>query len=237
MTTDAVQVLYEDNHLLVVNKPPLLATMGAVSGTPTAVAWGKDYIKRKYNKPGNVFLGVVSRLDSFVSGALPLARTSKAAQRLTQAFAQRKVDKLYLALVKGDFESTQDRWVDWVKKNDRRKRMELVASSEQGSQQAILHFEVLNRWRGVSLVAIQLETGRKHQIRVQFADRGHPILGDRKYGGEAVDSDGIFLHCYRLRLPHPTQDRTVEIVADLPPHWLRRCPRLDEGLKSLASRG
>jgi len=237
MKTDSVQVLYEDNHLLVVNKPPLLATMGAESGSPTAVAWGKDYLRHKYKKPGNVFLGVVSRLDSFVSGVLPLARTSKAAQRLTQAFAQRKVDKLYLALIKGDLDAMQDRWVDWVKKNDRRKRMELVSSGESGGQQAILDFEVLSRWRDLALVAIQLETGRKHQIRVQFADRGFPILGDQKYGGQPVDSDGIFLHCYRLRLPHPTQGRTVEIVADLPPHWSRRCPRLDEHLKSLAARG
>lgn len=230
MTARSIQVLYEDNHLLVLNKPPLLATMGAESGTPTAVAWGKDYIKQKYQKPGNVFLGVVSRLDSFVSGALPLARTSKAAQRLTQAFAQRKVDKLYLAWVSGKLEPTKDRWVDWVKKNDRRKRMERVSSGEAGSQQAVLDYEVLTQSRGLSLVAIQLETGRKHQIRVQFADRGFPILGDRKYGGRPVDSDGIFLHCYRLRLPHPTQDRTVEILADLPPHWYQRFPRLDESL-------
>jgi 23S rRNA pseudouridine1911/1915/1917 synthase len=230
MTASSIQVLYEDNHLLVLNKPPLLATMGAESGMPTAVAWGKEYIKQKYQKPGNVFLGVVSRLDSFVSGALPLARTSKAAQRLTQAFAQRKVQKLYLAWVSGKLEPTRDRWVDWVKKNDRRKRMERVASGESGSQQAVLDFEVLTQSRGLSLVAIQLETGRKHQIRVQFADRGFPILGDRKYGGRPVDSDGIFLHCYRLRLPHPTQDRTVEIVADLPPHWYQRFPRLEESL-------
>ena len=233
MKAETLPVLYEDNHLLIVNKPPLLATMGAAEGLPTAVNLSKDYLKKKYQKPGNVFLGVVSRLDSFVSGALPFARTSKAAQRLTASFAEHRVDKRYLAVVPGEFASTQDHWVDWIQKNDRRKRMEIVAPRAKGSQEARLDYQVLARWKGLTLLKIQLETGRKHQIRVQLADRGFPILGDRKYGGAAIAQPGIFLHCYRLQVPHPTQVRNVEVTAELPVHWHRRFQQIDATLKEL----
>ena len=215
-----MNVLYHDNHLLVINKPAPLATMGAEQGTATALSLAKAWLKQKYNKPGNVYLGVVSRLDAMATGALVFARTSKAASRLTDQYKAATVQKTYWALVEGvlSFEAS-DEWIDYLIKDDAAQRMRTVTPSHACVQRASLAWRRLDTRGGAALVEIELRTGRKHQIRVQFADRGHPILGDKKYGSTRPFPRGIALHSRRLAFQHPTRDERVIVEAPLPAYW------------------
>jgi 23S rRNA pseudouridine1911/1915/1917 synthase len=217
---DQLSILYEDNHLLAVNKPAGLPTMGVVRGRATAVDAAKAYLKQKYRKPGNVYLGVMSRLDAPVSGVLLLARTSKAAARLTEQFKRGTVEKTYWALVQGDLASPAGEWRDAVLKDESAERMRIVAAGRTGAKEAVLRYRrVAAVGDGVVLVEIELLTGRKHQIRVQFASRGLPILGDRKYGSSVPFPSGIALHCRRLVVEHPVKKERIELDAPLPTHW------------------
>ena len=223
MSQPQIPVIYEDNHLIVVNKPPLLPTMGVAADEPSVVTQVKRYIKEAYSKPGNVYLGVVSRLDSFTSGLLVLARTSKAAARMTKQFQQGEVHKSYLAIVEGSVADSTGLLVDWVMKNDQRRRMEVVDERTVGAKRAELSWELLGRHGNASLVRVVLLTGRKHQIRLQFAHCGTPVLGDRKYGGSGAFSPGIALHSERLCFVHPVRQEEMDFQVDPPPHWnLRR---------------
>jgi 23S rRNA pseudouridine1911/1915/1917 synthase len=214
-----LEILYEDNHLLAVAKPPGLPSQGAAAGRQSLVTLAKQYLKRKYRKPGNVYLGVVSRLDSPTSGVVVLARTSKAAARLSQQFRQRSVQKIYWALVEGQLDPPAAECVDWVAKHERQQRMAVVARGASGALEARLSYRRLKKFRETSLLEIELTTGRKHQIRVQLADRGHPIVGDRKYGSERKFGQGIALHCRRLVIEHPIKHTPVELIAPLPKAW------------------
>ncbi len=222
-----MQVLYEDNHLLAVNKPAGALTQGAKPGRETIVTQAKEYLRRKYRKPGNVYLGVVSRLDGPVSGVLVLARTSKAAARLNEQFRSRKVEKIYWAIVEGQIEPAAADCVDWIARHHRQQRMVVVPNASPGGnsrtatapQEARLSYRRLKLIDGCSLVEIALETGRKHQIRLQLAARGHPIVGDRKYGSKRPFPAGIALHCRRLVIEHPTKKTPLEIVAPPPKSW------------------
>lgn len=214
-----LKILYEDNHLLAVAKTPGLPTQGAAAGLPSLVTLAKQYLKRKYRKPGNVYLGVVSRLDSPTSGVVVLARTSKAAARLSQQFRQRKVQKIYWAIVEGLLEPPEAEFIDWVAKDSKQQRMAVVPKTRGGAQEARLSCRRLKKFRGTCLVEIVLSTGRKHQIRVQLADRGHPIVGDKKYGSERRFGHGIALHCRRLVIEHPIKHTPVELIAPLPRTW------------------
>ncbi len=205
-------VLYEDNHLLIVNKPARLATMGVGQGTTSALTLAKTYLKHKYQKPGNVYLGVVSRLDSLATGALVFARTSKAAARLTEQFKAGTVEKTYWALVEGMIEPPAGEWTDYLSKDEAAHRMRIVTDKHAGAKRASLAYCFLRRvgrspTDSCSLIEISLHTGRKHQIRVQFADRGHPILGDQKYGSTRPFPNGIALHSRRLAVPTPDARR------------------------------
>jgi 23S rRNA pseudouridine1911/1915/1917 synthase len=212
-------ILYEDNHLLIVNKPPDLATMGVPSGEPSLVGLAKEYLKRQYAKPGNVYLGVVSRLDRLASGAIVLARTSKAAARLTRQFLEHRVDKTYWALVAPPPVCAQANVENWMRKNESRQRMEIVAGSTPQAQLARLAYRQRFRWDHAAWLEIGLETGRKHQIRLQLSHLGSPILGDRKYGSSVPFPAGLALHARRLVLAHPVRDATVDVAAPLPPSW------------------
>lgn len=220
MNVPSIEVLYEDNHLLVINKPTHLATMGAAAGEPTAAAWAADYLKRKYQKPGNVFVGVVSRLDSFVSGVLVFARTSKAAARLTEQFRDRRTAKVYLACVEGQFDER-----DWrtlathMSKNDAAHRMVVVSANAPDAQPASLRVRTISSSPQCSLLEIELITGRKHQIRLQLSDTGHPILGDSKYGAKSTFPKGIALHALRLTIEHPTLRESMTFSATPPTAW------------------
>jgi 23S rRNA pseudouridine1911/1915/1917 synthase len=211
--------LYEDNHLLAIDKPAGLPTMGAPRGRDSAVELAKAYVKRKYHKPGNVYIGVVSRIDATVSGVLLLARTSKAAARLNEQFKTGTVEKTYWALVRGNPEPA-DELADYLLKDEAAERMRVVTSDRPGSKQAILRYRrVAVAGDGAALLEIQLLTGRKHQIRVQLASRGWPILGDKKYGSSTGFTKGIALHSRRLVVEHPTQRTRVELKSPLPIYW------------------
>ena len=216
-----LRVIYEDNHLLAVAKPAGLATMGAAPGVSTLVDHAKSYLKEKYNKPGEVYLGVVSRLDSPVTGLVLFARTSKAAARLTDAFRTRRVEKLYLATVAGEPEAEQAVLRHWLRKDERRRRMHATHEGAEGAKQAELSYQVLLRRDGGALLAVRPVTGRKHQIRVQLAKEGLPLVGDEKYDGPASSEPGVALHSWRLELEHPVRREPLELEAVPPGGWAR----------------
>lgn len=217
---EALEILYQDNHLLAVNKPAGLPCQPDASGDPTLVAAAQAYLKQRYHKPGNVFVGLVHRLDRPVAGAVVLARTSKAAARLSAAFREGRVEKIYLAVVAGCFESDEGRLVHWLRKISRRRRSEVAAPDTPGAREAILAYRVIAAAGGASLLEVALHTGRSHQIRVQLAAAGHPILGDLKYGAAAALPGGVIaLYARRLRFEHPTRGEAVAVVAPEPPGW------------------
>ncbi len=219
-----LRVLFEDNHLLVVNKNAGIATMGALAGQTSMVELAADYLKVKYNKPGNVFVGVVSRLDRLVTGVLVLARTSKAASRLSEQFRSRSPSKRYVAIVEGALDASradQDGWIvlrDHVIKNDARHRMEICPAGT--GQLAELRVRLLSQSEKRSLVEVDLLTGRKHQIRLQLSALGHPIWGDQKYGSSSRElSGGIALHCSQLTISHPTLREPLEFQCSCVDVW------------------
>jgi 23S rRNA pseudouridine1911/1915/1917 synthase len=221
MPGPGLEVLYEDNHLLAVCKPAGLATMGAPGGQTTLLTLAKQYIKQRYHKPGNVYLGVVSRVDAPVTGVVLLARTSKAAGRLSEQFRTRTVSKVYWAIVEGVIEPAEAECVDWLVKDDAARRMRVVEAETRDAQEARLGYRRLGAAGPDSLVEVELHTGRKHQIRVQFAHRGHPIVGDAKYGSRRRFPAGIALHARRLVFLHPTKSQPIELLAPLPAAWRR----------------
>lgn len=210
-------ILYEDNHLLVVNKAAGLLAQADRTGDPDVLTLGKQYIKQRYNKPGNVFLGLVHRLDRPASGVMVLARTSKAAQRLTDQFKQRTVDKRYLAIVEGRV-GEEDSWTDYIAKV--RERPQLVKPSHPRGKPAVLSFSPITTRNGLSLVAVTLQTGRPHQIRLQFSSRGLPLVGDMRYGSRRrLDGKNLALHCFYLGLSHPTRKENMHWLAEVPATW------------------
>ncbi len=221
-----LQVILEDNHLLAVMKPAGLATMGVAEDKASLLTLAKEYIKRKYQKPGNVYLGVVSRLDAPVTGVVLFARTSKAARRLTEQFRTRSVDKVYWALAEGSLRPKTGDWVDWLDQDKRHRRMHIVGSGVPTAKQARLSYRVLHLLRDLSLVEITLDTGRKHQIRLQMSHHGHPVLGDRKYGSRRAFPAGLALHARRLVVAHPISGEPVCLEAPLPPSWASYLPRI-----------
>ncbi|MEO1614300.1 MAG: RluA family pseudouridine synthase [Planctomycetota bacterium] len=227
-----VTVLYEDNHLLVIDKPAGLATMGQEDGESSVYQWAGDYLKRRYNKPGNVFVGIVSRLDRMTTGVLVLARTSKAASRLTIQFGgpgkskkvSSRAEKIYLALVEGDPVkasglSRSGSLVDHVFHDDAGRRMRVAKQERQDTSRAVSDYQVLESFGAATLIAVRLVTGRKHQIRLQWAERGHAILGDRKYGSTRRFGAGVALHSWRLLITHPTKTEPMQFEAGLPSTW------------------
>ena len=214
-----LEVLYEDNHVLAVSKPARLATMGVPAGELSLLTVAKAWIKQRYSKPGNVYLGVVSRLDAPVTGVVLLARTSKAANRLTQQFRSREVEKVYWAITEGIVDPPQGRLVHWLVAHGRHRRMMIVGRTIEGSKEAVLSYRRLRTLGANSLLEVSLETGRKHQIRIQLADCGHAILGDRKYGAHVTFPLGIALHARRVVFQHPVRDERITIEAPVPQVW------------------
>lgn len=217
MHYSSLEVVYEDNHLLVINKSAGLATQGAAAGKQSLLELAKQYLKQRYHKPGNVYLGTVSRLDASVSGVVVFARTSKAAARLTEQFREHTVRKVYWAVVSGR-PAASGACGDWLIKDERRQRMTVAAAGTAGAQLARLAYRRLQPVPDGWLLEIELETGRKHQIRVQLAARHLPIFGDRKYGSQRPFA-GIALHSRLLEFKHPTRGETVTLVAPLPASW------------------
>jgi 23S rRNA pseudouridine1911/1915/1917 synthase len=242
MTMTMIEILYEDNHCLAVNKPAGLLTQGDASGDPCALELARADIKVRHGKPGNVFLGLVHRLDRPVSGVLLFARTSKAASRLSAEFREGTARKVYWAWVEGRVPDDAGRWVDRLEKDASRNVSRVVSTEaddmdevtgedEEGEGRlATLSYRVLERSRDRSLVELTPGTGRSHQLRVQLASRGLPIVGDRKYGARSslVASDGgwrIALHALRLSVRHPTKGEAIAFEATVPADWPPFAPR------------
>lgn len=212
-------ILYEDNHLLVINKPAGLPTMGVSEDLPSAWRLACGYIKQKYEKPGKVYLGVVSRLDTVTSGVLVFARTSKSADRLSSQIRQHLMQKTYWAVPETPLPQASGEMRDWVFKDDAAHRMRVTHAKHPDAQAAELHFHKLTQLRNTALYEVQLKTGRKHQIRLQFSSRQAPLWGDAKYGGENTFASGIALHARSLTFKHPVKDEQLTFVAPLPASW------------------
>jgi 23S rRNA pseudouridine1911/1915/1917 synthase len=216
-----LHILYEDNHLLAIDKPAGLPTMGTPGDRPTLLTLAKQYVKRRYDKPGNVYLGAMSRLDAPVTGVVLFARTSKAAARLTRQFHDHTVEKNYWAIVEGNIIPAEGKLIDWLAQDERHRRMHIVGSTFSGAKEARLTYRKIAPTGCDSLIEVVLETGRKHQIRLQMAHLGHPLLGDLKYGGRRPFPNGIALHARRLVVMHPVKYEPVELVSPLPDAWRR----------------
>lgn len=209
-----LQVLYEDNHLLGVFKPAGMLVQGDRTGDVTLLEVSKSYLKEKYGKPGNVFLGLVHRIDRPVSGVVLFARTSKAASRLANTFRTRRADKTYLAVVRGSLEHREGELHAFIERVRMRSRM---ATSEKGGKSAVLTYRLLDSRGELSLVEVTPLTGRHHQIRLQLAHDGHPIVGDLKYGAPSpLEDRSIALHAAALELDHPTREERIRIAAPPP---------------------
>jgi 23S rRNA pseudouridine1911/1915/1917 synthase len=215
------EVLYLDNHLLVIIKPAGMLSQADRTRDPDVVTWAKVYLKERFAKPGNVFAGLVHRLDRPASGVMVLARTSKAAARLGKAFAGRAVTKQYLALVEG-VPDPQGLAEDHLVKQERKVRV--VSADHPGGKFAALEWRVLVSKGNRSLVEVLLKTGRPHQVRVQMSSRGWPIVGDFRYGSSReFDGQNLALHAWRLALEHPTKKEPLSWTAELPPQWPEWC--------------
>lgn len=216
-SSDMFTVLFEDNHLLVVNKPAGLLVQGDQTGDLPLVDRGKAYLKEKYDKPGAVFLGVVHRLDRPVSGVVVLARTSKALSRMNKLFRERETVKTYIAIVAKKPQLEEGVLVHWLRKDEIRNRTTAFPEDTAGAMQAELAYRFVGHTGKYWLVRIIPKTGRPHQIRVQLAAMGCPIVGDIKYGGEpAFGYRGIYLHARRLEFVHPVKKELVSFTAPFP---------------------
>lgn len=212
-----VQPLYEDNHLLIVNKPAGYLVQGDHTGDKTLLDYCKEYIAEKYNKPGAVFLHPVHRLDRPVSGVLVFARTSKALERMNKIFASRKIQKTYWAIVKKRPSQQKGKLVSWLKKDGAKNTVTAYAEPVDGAQKAETNFKVLGKLNNHYLVELEPLTGRPHQLRVHMSEFGCPIRGDLKYGFKKPNEDkSINLHARRLYFEHPVKKEPIVIVAGLP---------------------
>lgn len=221
------RVLLEDNHLLIVDKPHGMPTQGAAPGVVSLVDWAKGYLKQKYDKPGAVYLGVVSRLDAATAGVVVFARTSKAAARLSEAFRSRSVRKTYWAFLEASPPETVGELRHWLRYDDDARRNRAVPPSTADAQAAALHYRRLAETPDGTAVEIDLLTGRKHQIRAQFSAIGCPVWGDRRYGGRASFREGIALLARRLQLEHPVRRTPIDVAVDPPAAWRAFWPRVD----------
>jgi len=210
------KIIYEDNHLLVVEKGINILVQSDATNDKSLQDYLKEYLKEKYKKPGNVYLGIVHRLDRMVGGIIVFAKTSKAAGRLSKELTSHDFKKKYVAVIQGDLKN-EDKLIDYLIK-DEHNNITTVTTKEKGKI-AILNYKVIAKKDNLSLVDIDLETGRSHQIRVQFASRGTPLYGDQKYNKKAIPNTNIALFAYLLSFTHPTTKERLEFKLDLPNYY------------------
>jgi 23S rRNA pseudouridine1911/1915/1917 synthase len=211
------RILYEDNHVIVVNKLPSEIVQGDKTGDATLPDAIKAYLKEKYNKPGNVFCGVVHRLDRPTSGAVIFARTSKALERLNAQFREKETNKVYWAIVENKPEKAIGRLVHFLRKNESQNKSYVVDAKTNGAKEAILSYKLIQSSERYHLLEIAIETGRHHQIRTQLATIGCIIKGDLKYGAKrSNEDDSICLHARKIGFAHPTTKEIIEIIAPVP---------------------
>jgi len=216
-TKDNLEVLFEDNHLLIVNKKSGDIVQGDKTGDKPLSDVVKEYIKEKYNKPGEVFLGVVHRLDRPTSGIIIFARTSKALERLNKMLRERTISKTYWAVVKNTPLKEKDSLIHFLRKNPKNNKSTVFTKETDASKKAILHYSVIKKLDNYSLLEIDLETGRHHQIRAQLSFIGSPIKGDLKYGASRSNKDGsIHLHARNISFTHPVSKENISFLAPIP---------------------
>ena len=217
-----LNVIYEDNHIIVVEKIVNIPSQGDKTGDVDMLSSIKDYLREKYQKPGNVYLGLIHRLDRPVGGVMVFAKTSKAAARLSEQVREKAFQKEYLVVVNGKMKSQKGEWKDWLFKNERANMSKVVPEGTKNAKQASLEYEVLkyNEEINLSVVRVKLHTGRHHQIRVQFSSRGHSIYGDQKYGGRGHGKQ-IALWAYRLTIFHPItkEEMTFQVLPEINGTW------------------
>ncbi|RDY23008.1 RluA family pseudouridine synthase [Romboutsia maritimum] len=212
-----IKVIYEDNHLLVVEKPVNILSQGDDTNDKDMVNLLKSYVKEKYNKPGNVFIGLLHRLDRPVGGVMVFAKTSKAASRLSEQVRNKTFKKTYRAVIHGNMKKGEDTLKDYLYKNKKTNMVSVVNKAHKDAKDAELSYKTLDSKQGFSLVQIDLKTGRPHQIRVQFASRKHPLVGDQRYAQD-INKVGqqICLWSYKIEINHPTTKEKMEFVCEPP---------------------
>lgn len=215
-----INVLYEDNHLLIVEKPVNIAVQEDASKDMDLLNMLKSYIKEKYNKPGDVYLGLVHRLDRPVGGVMVFARTSKAASRLSNELRKQQIYRKYKAIIRGTLPNKQGELVDYLYKDRKNNLVSVVSSKNKDGKKAILEYKVLSKKDNLSMLEVELKTGRSHQIRVQLANQGTPLYGDQKYG-EHVNKHGqqIALWASSLSVKHPTKDEMITVESEPPKEY------------------
>src|SRR3990170_758862 len=221
-----LEILYDNGPVLVLNKPPGILTQ-APAGIDNLEVRVKDFYRQREGKEGNIYLGLPHRLDRPVSGAIVFARHVRAAQRLATQFENRTVTKVYWAIVEGHVQPDEGTWTDHLHKRHGMAQAIVVPPDDPRGKLAVMHYRVLSHFGGNSWLEVQLETGRTHQIRVQAASRGHPLVGDTQYGatqpfGEQFDDErlrAIALHARQLGFNHPMTNEPVDAIAPLPPAW------------------
>ena len=212
-----MQVLYEDNHIIIVNKAPSEIVQGDKTGDEPLSEIVKRYLKEKYNKPGNVFCGVTHRLDRPTSGVVVFAKTSKALSRLNEMFKNNEMDKTYWAIVKKLPAKTEATLTHYLIKNERTNKSTAYDVEKPNTKKATLHYKVIAQSQNYYLLEVNLETGRHHQIRCQLSKIGSPIKGDLKYGAERSNPDGsISLHARKISFIHPVSKEKIEVTAPVP---------------------
>ena len=216
-TKENLQVLFEDNHIIIVNKRAGDITQGDKTGDKPLSDVVKEYVKEKYNKPGLVFIGTVHRLDRPTSGIVIFARTSKALERLNKMLRDKVIHKTYWALVKNPPKKTSDTLINFLKKDTKKNKSFVYKKEIEGSKNAVLHYKVIKKLENYFLIEIDLETGRHHQIRTQLSHIGSTIKGDLKYGFPRSNKDGsISLHARKIKFTHPVSKEEIEITAPAP---------------------
>lgn len=221
-TLENLSVIYEDNHLIIINKQSGDIAQGDKTGDAPLSDIVKSYIKKKYDKPGNVFLGVVHRLDRPTTGVIAFAKTSKALERFNKMLRDKEVNKTYWAIVKNLPNKLEDTLTGFLLKNPKNNKSTSYSSEVNGSKKAILHYKVIQSLDNYHLLEVDLETGRHHQIRCQLAAIGCPIKGDLKYGFDRSNKDGsIHLHARKIEFIHPVTKETISLIAPTPndPIW------------------
>lgn len=212
-----MRVLYEDNHIIIVSKQSGEIVQGDKTGDTTLAETVAQYLKEKYAKPGNVFVGVTHRLDRPVSGVVVLAKTSKALARMNDMFSKGNVDKRYLAIVRNRPVRPEGELVNWLVRNEKQNRSYAYDKEVPNSKKAVLKYRLVASSVNYHLLEVKLETGRHHQIRCQLAKMGCPIKGDLKYGAERSNPDGsISLHAYHITFEHPVSHVVIDVKAPLP---------------------
>ena len=211
------EILFEDNHLIIINKKPGILVQGDITGDISLIEITKDYIKNKYKKKGNVFLGLVNRIDRPTSGIVIFAKTSKALSRMNEILRNREEQKIYWLIISNKFASNNGKIQGWFRKNSKQNKSYFFESQVTNSKFGSLSYKKLKTLDNYCLVEVELITGRHHQIRCSFSELGYPIQGDLKYGSKRSNKDGgIYLHSRRLEFIHPVSKNKILLEADTP---------------------